>query len=66
MDDLEASNDFPDCPVKDLLGDEGNNVEGAAVGPGRDGNADGVRQAKENAWMKDCNGGGQCKAVYVH
>ena len=44
--DLKAPNDFPDCLTKDPLGDEGSNVEGAAVGPGRDGNADGARQAK--------------------
>ena len=64
VDNPEAPNDFPDCPAKDLLGDEGNDVEGAAVGPGRDGNVDGARQAKENAWTEDCNGGGWYKAVY--
>ena len=66
VDDPEASNDFPDCLVKNPLGDEGNDMEGVPVGPGRDSNADRVRQAKENVWTEDCNGRGQCKAVYVY
>ena len=66
VDNPEASNDFPDCLAKNTLGDEGSNVEGVAVGPGRDRNADRTRQAKENVWMEDCNGGGWYKAVYVY
>ena len=58
VDNPEAPNDFLDCPAKDPLGDEGNNMDRAAVGPGRDGNMDRARQAKENVWTKDCNGGG--------
>ena len=42
VDDPEASNDFPDCPAKNMLGDEGSDVEGAAVGMGRDGGMDRV------------------------
>ena len=44
--DPKAPNDFPDCLTKGPLGDKGGDVEGAAVGPGRDGNMDGARQAK--------------------
>ena len=46
VDDPEAPNDFLDCPAKDPLGDEGDDVEGMAVGPGRDGSADRRRQAR--------------------
>ena len=58
VDDLEAPNDFLDCPAKDPLGDEGDDVEGTVVGPGRDRGMDRMRQAKENAWTEDCNGRG--------
>ena len=47
VDNLEAPNDFPDCPAKDPLGDEGNDMEGAVVGPGRDRNVDRTRQEAE-------------------
>ena len=47
VDNPEASNDFLDCPVKDMLGDKWNNMEGVVVGPGRDRNADRVRHKAE-------------------
>ena len=44
VEDPEASNDSPDCPAQGTLGNEGSDVEGVMVGPGRDRNADGTGQ----------------------
>ena len=43
VNNLEASNDFPDSLAWDLLGNKGDDMEGAMVGPGRDRNTDGMR-----------------------
>ena len=59
VDNPEASNDFPDSPAEGMLGNEGSNVVGATVGPGRDGNTDRMGQEVE---VMDGNG---CKASVI-
>ena len=45
-----------------MLGNEGSDVEGMTVGPGRDGNTDRMRQEAEKVRAMDRNG---CKASVI-
>ena len=69
VDDPEASNGFPDCPVKEAFGDKGNDVEGAMVGvkPRSDrmevDQTEGQKASQAVLGQKDKRGGGSFKGT---